>query len=153
MYFRFSKLARFAILFSFALTLAAMAYHGVNLRRMVETNRLIFAEMERTGSSREIAIDSLEKQGVTLYIGGEFSALTGIVLGPLALFLLYQYSRGNSFFYAMAASFFCLLTSFVGGLLLFYVIFSGKSERAVKPGEREYRSQWEKYISEKAKKA
>ena len=100
---------------------------------------------------RETAIRFLEDDGVKLLLGGEFETLTGIVLGPMALFSLYYFSKENSFFFAMAASFFCLLTTFISGLLLFYIILSGKSEISVKIGERTFNNQWERYISKKSR--
>jgi len=151
MYYRFSGLARFTILFSFLLTASALIIHGYNLCRMIETNQMIFEEMARENVLRVTAIDYLERRGVNLFLDGELTTLTGIIFGLLALFCLYMFARDNSFFFAIAAAFFCLITTLISGLLLFFVIFSGKSEKSVGSGKRTFNSDWEKYISEKSR--
>jgi len=133
------------------LTASSLIVHGYNLYRIIETNRMIFDEMDRENVLRETAIDYLEKRGTDLFLGGEFATLVGLFFGLPALFSLYMFSKENSFFFAIAASFLCLVTTFISGLLLFYVIFSGKSERYVAVGDRIFNSEWEKYISEKSR--
>ncbi len=150
MYYKFSRLAKFTIVFTMILNTAVILLHSFNTYRMIESNKLIIAKMEELNVLRDTAIRYLQREGHDLFVGGEFATLAGIVLGLLALFSLYKFAQDNSFFFAIAASFFCLLTTFVGGLLLFYVIFSGKSEVAIESEERTYRSQWEQFISRKS---
>ena len=150
MYHKFSKLAKFSIIFSIVLTSSVIIYHGYNVHRMIQTNRLIFDKMEEKKVLRETAIQYLENEGAELFLGDEFLTIAGIILGILALFSLYKYSMENGFFFAIAASFLCLFTTFISGLLLFFVIFSGKSEIQVESGERTFKTAWERFINKKS---
>lgn len=151
MYYKFSRLAKFAIIFSITLTALVVLLHAYNIHRYIETNNLIFDKMDEMNVLRETAIRYLENEGIELLIGGEFSAAAGIIFGILTLFSLYKYSKENSFAFAIISSFLCLLTSFISGLLLFYVILSGKSEIPVEIDEREFKNQWESFISQKSR--
>jgi hypothetical protein len=150
MYYRFSKLSRFSIVLNLVLTVVVLLIHSFNIYRIIDSNKLIYAKMEEMNVLRETAIRYLEREGYNLFVGGEFATFAGVALGFLALFSLYKYAKDNSSFFAFAASFLCLVTSFVGGLLLFYTILSGKSERAVDSGARHYRNEWERFISRRS---
>jgi len=118
--------------------------------RINETNDKIIAVMEEKSYARESAIRLLERQGEELYLGGEFSTYVGMISSITSIFLLYNFARQNDFMWAFSSAFFCFLTSFFGGLLLFYIIFTGKSERKTRKKSVSLKTDWERSIHDKS---
>lgn len=124
--------------------------HGYNIHRLNESNEIINNLMEEEQVIRVTAIRMLERDGVELFIDEEMTTYFGIAVSSLTLFLLYKYAKNNGFFFGFFAALFSLLTSFIGGLLLFYVMFSDKSERSGKSDSRSLKNEWEKFIHNKS---
>lgn len=153
MNYKLSKLARAIIIFNVALTLIVASFHGYNVTRINETNNKIQAFMAEKQVIRVTAIRMLEREGVELFLGDEFITFAGLFLCLLTLFLLYRYAKTDGFFYGFFAAFFGLLATFIGGLMLFYVILSGKSETGENKQEFTIKKDdWEKYIFKKSQK-
>lgn len=151
MYYKFTKLARFAIVFSVVLTLVALVFHVVNIGKIIESNKLIYAKIEEAQVARDTAIRYLQEEGRDLFVGNEFITISGAILCVLALFSLTRFAKDNGFFFAIASSFLCLITTLVSGLLLFFLLFTDRNEKESDKRERHYQNSWERYISEKSK--
>jgi len=147
---RLSKLMRTVIILNVVITFIAIAIHGYHMYWSYESNNQIVRVMEEKQVIRETAIRILEKEGVELFIPQGMSYYFGIFISLLTLFLLYVYSQTNGFFAGFFAAFCAVFTSFIGGFLLFYVFFSGKSERI--PGNSDYsiKNKWQTYIHKKS---
>lgn len=150
MYYRLSKLAKAIIIVNIVLTLTVAIIHGYNSHRIEVSNEKINEVMDEKKVIRDTAIRILENEGEELFIDQEFTTYFGMFISILTLILLYKYAKGNEFFFAFSAALCSLLTSFVGGLLLFYVILSGKSEINGKREGFSLNDEWEKYIHQKS---
>lgn len=148
--YRFSKFAKRIIYFNALLTLFIGAFHCYNVYRMKVSNDKILAAMEASNVTRDTAIRMLERAGESLFINKELTTYFGIIVSIATLVLLYQFAKNNGFFFAISAAFCSMFTSLIGGLLLFYLIFSGKSEVAREKGQRKAGNSWESYIHEKS---
>ncbi|MBM7613862.1 hypothetical protein [Alkaliphilus hydrothermalis] len=149
MYYRFSKFAKTIIIVNVVLTLAVALIHGYNIHRIKESNEKIFNVMQEKKVIRDTAIRMLENEGEELFINQEFTTYFGMCVSIFTLLLLYKYAKSNGFFFGFLVAISSLFTSFVGGLLLFYLILSGKSEIAGKKERFTYKNDWEKYIHKK----
>ncbi|XMB67518.1 hypothetical protein RI065_03060 [Mycoplasmatota bacterium zrk1] len=146
MNYRFSKVGRVVIIINIILTLMATVIHGFNIYRIEVTENKISAVMEEYNVLREEAIDILIEDGENLYLGSAFVALTGFTLSILAQFIYYKYAKENEFFSGFFSCIFGLITNYVGGILLFYILFSGKSEGLIERKEFNPKNKWEKFI-------
>ncbi len=108
--------------------------------------------MEENKIIRDTAIRMLEKEGVDLYLPTGLAYTYGITISIATLIVLYIYSRSNSFLTGFLAAFFAIFTTYRGGLLLFYVFFSGKSETIPQQNKLFIRNNWEKYIHDRSLK-
>lgn len=148
--YRLSKLAKTIIIINIVLTIAIAIIHGYNIHRIEVTQEKILTVMEEMKVNRDEAIEILEHEGEELFIHKELTTYFGIFSSILTLFLLYKFSKGNGFFFAFAAAFCSLVTSFVGGLLLFYVILSEKGEIKGRKQRFSLKDEWERFIHKKA---
>lgn len=152
MHCRFSKLAKAIIIINVLLTISGAIINGYNVYRIEETNTKIVKFMEENKVIRATAIRMLEKDGEELFINTGSTAYIGVFLSILTLFLLIKYSKYNGFFFGFSAAICGVFTTFVGGLLLFYVILSGKSEIGGKRKRYSLKDEWEEYINERSNK-
>lgn len=150
MYYRFSKLAKAIIIINVVLTLAVAVIHGYNIHRINVSNQKIVKVMQENKVIRDTAIRMLEREGEELFIDKELTTYFGMFFSILTLFLLYKFTKDNGFFFGISAAFTSVFTSLIGGFLLFYVIFSGKSEIGGKRQGYSFKDEWEKFIHKKA---
>lgn len=151
MYHRFSKLAKIAILINAVLLVIALIINSYNMYRIIDTNNKIVNMMEERQVIRSTAISYLEDEGVDLFVGRGMSAYFGLTMTFLSMFLLYKYSQDNSAFLGFAAAFSSVFTTFIGGFILFYVIFTGKDEVKASANSFSFRNAWEEFIHNSAK--
>ncbi|MCH4889458.1 hypothetical protein EZV73_17895 [Acidaminobacter sp. JC074] len=147
---RLSNKMRRIIIFNLIITLIAIAIHGYFLYRIIDTNNQIVSVMQERQVIRETAIRVLEKDGANLFFGRGMSAIFGMFISLLTLLLLYVYSQTNGFFAGFFAAFCGIFTTFIGGLALFYVLFSGKSERRLEERPLTFKNKWQSFIHEKS---
>ena len=143
---KLSKLSKIVIIINIILAIIIGSIHSYNLYRIKETNDIIFEMMEEKQIIRKSAIYLLEKEGVDLFLGQELTTFFGFFASVLSIFLLYKFSKTNSFFYGFSAAFTGVFTSFIGGFLLFYVMFSGKGETYTTSSRVSFKDEWEKFI-------
>jgi hypothetical protein len=151
-YYNFSKSAKWIIAFNIVITLAVLALHFYNVYRISETNAAIAEWMAKTNETRKSAIYSLEREGVELFLNQEMSTYWGIFMCLLTLGLSYVFARYNGFFVGFSLATASTLSSLVGGLLLFLVLLSGKSETEVRKRKREFKDTWEEFVHHKSLK-
>ncbi len=149
MYYKFSKMAKTIIIINVILTLIVGSVHVYNAHRLKESNEIILNYMEEHQVIKNTAIRLLENDGVELFINYELTTYFGIVMTVLTLFMLYKFGKNNGFFFGFFAAVFSVFTSLIGGLLLFYLMFSGKSEVKGNSGAYSLRNEWEKFIHSK----
>ena len=149
MNYRLSKLARIIIIINIVLTLTIAIIHIYNVHRIEVTNEKIYKVMDEKKVVRDTAIRILEKEGEKLFINQEIFTYFGLFVSILTLILLYKFAKSNGFFFGFFAALSSFITSFVGGLLLFYVIFSEKSEINRKRKGYSLKDEWERYIHKK----
>lgn len=147
---RLSKLMRTIIILNVVITLIAFAIHGYYMYRAIESNNQIVRVMQEKQVIRETAIRMLEKEGVELHIGDGVTTTFGIFMSIATLVLLYIYSQTNGFFAGFFAGLCAVLTTYIGGFLLFYVFLSGKSERIRRNSRYSIKNKWQKYFQEKS---
>lgn len=152
MNYKLSKIARTIIIINLILTIIVAGYHGYNAYRLKVSEEIIQQEMREAKVIKDTAIRRLERRGVELFINEEFTTYFGLIISALTLFATYKYARHNSFTFGFFSAFTSLFTSFFGGLLLFYLFFSGKSESDNKSGTNECQDDWEEFIREKSYK-
>lgn len=146
---RLSKLAKIIIILNIVFTLIIGTVHGYNNHRINETNDKIYQVMDEKDISRYAAIEFLEAEGEELFIGGEFSVYYGFFMTFASLILLYSFAKYNGFLLGFFTAGVCLFTSFVGGILLFYVILSEKSQIYGKSNAYSLNTEWERSIHRK----
>ncbi|KAB3527694.1 hypothetical protein [Alkaliphilus serpentinus] len=152
MYYKLSKLAKTIIIINILLTIIVGIFHGYNVYRLHESHERILEVMEERKVIRETAIRMLQKEGEEVFIEHGMTSYFGVFMSTLTLFLLYKYAKESKFSFAFSAAFSSLLTSYIGGLLLFFVIFSGKSEiNGIGKGSS-VKDEWEKYIHKRGYK-
>ncbi|MBI9011221.1 MAG: hypothetical protein JEZ08_03255 [Clostridiales bacterium] len=150
MYYKFSKSAKAIIILNVVLCLVIGIMHSYNVHRLNESNEIIYNYMEENNVIKETAIRLLEKDGVELFVGKEFTTYFGVLVSFLSLILLYVYGKHNGFIVGFFAAFFCVFTSLIGGMLLFYIMFSGKSETTQYRQVTSIKNEWEKFIHNKS---
>jgi len=148
---RLSKLAKIIIILNIVFTLTIGIVHGYNVHRINETNDKIYQVMDERDISRHAAIEFLEAEGEELYIGGEFGVYFGVFMTFVSLVLLYSFAKYNGFFLGFFTAGACFFTTFIGGILLFYVILSEKSQVYGKSDAYSLNTEWEKSIHKKVK--
>ncbi len=156
-YYKYSKMTRRVIVFNAVLTLIIGLVHCYNVYRIEETTRIINEYRELHHVTRDTAIDRLTEAGVSLFIGNEFATYFGIVMTIVALILLYNFKSNNGFFITMTTAISCFLANIIGGILLFYLIFSHRlesftSEQMANSTVNREKSDWEGFISNRAGK-
>lgn len=145
MHSKLSKTMKKAIIFSVILTFMAMAIHGYNLHRTLETHKMITEVMQEKQVIRDTAIRILEKEGHVLY--KDFSsAIFSMCICVASLIVIYLYSQNNGFFLGFFAAFFAVFSTYFGGMLLFYIFLSGKSEKTSTTVESTDESEWQSYL-------
>lgn len=150
MYYKFSKLAKTIIIINLVLTLSVGIIHGYNIHRLNESNEIINEVMEEKQVIRLTAIRILESEGEELFIDKEMTTYFGVFVSILTLYLLYKFSKSNGFFFGFFAAFCGIFTSLIGGLLLFYLLFSEKSEVNGKRERHSIKNEWEEFIHKKS---
>lgn len=145
-----SKLARIIIVISVVCALAMLTFHSYNIYRIIDTEKKIEAVMQERNVVKPSAIIILENQGVELYLGKEFTAYAGFCVSLFGLFTLYLYTKNDGFFVGFLTAFTNIFASGIGGLLLFYVILSGKSISRRQAQKVEPKNDWEKFIRKNA---
>ena len=150
MYYKFSKSAKAIIILNVILAIVIGGIHGYNVHRLNESNEIINTYMEENKVIKNTAIRLLEKDGVELFYGKEFTTYFGVLVSFLSLILLYFYAKNNGFFVGFFAAFFGAFTSLIGGMLLFYIMFSGKSETSQYRQVTSIKNEWEKFIHTKS---
>ncbi len=150
MYYKFSKFAKTIIIINVVITIMIGIMHGYNAHRINETNEMINNFMEEEQVLRVTAIRLLENEGAKLFLNQELTTYFGIFVTFLTLLLLYKFAKHNGFFFGFFAAFSSMFTSLIGGLLLFYLLFSGKSETDGKKGGYSFKDEWEEFIHKKS---
>lgn len=151
-YFNFSKPAKWIVTINVIITLAVLALHFYNVYRISETNAVIAEWMARTNETRRSAIHSLQREGVELFLNPVPTIFLGIFVCFLTLGLSYSFARYNGFFVGFFLATTSTISSLVGGLLLFLVLLSGKSETEGPKRKREFKDTWEEFIHHKSLK-
>ncbi len=147
---RFTKMAKVIIIINLIITLILLGTHGYNIHRINETTEIIVQYMGDHNVSRDTAVRELIESGEELFIGNEFAVYFGMTVTAITLAMLLLFTRFNGFFLGFFTAVCCLFTSFIGGLLLFYVILSGKSQRDIDPNKFSLRNDWEKFVHKRA---
>jgi len=150
MYYKFSKMAKAIIILNVVLSIVIGTMHVYNVHRLNESNEIIHAYMEENNVIKSTAIRLLEKDGADLFYDREFTTYFGVLVSFLSLFLLYKYSKENGFFFGFFAAFFGVFTSLIGGMLLFYIMLSGRSETTKYKKVTSIKNEWEKFIHNKS---
>ncbi|MCH4887780.1 hypothetical protein EZV73_09355 [Acidaminobacter sp. JC074] len=150
MHIKLTKMAKRIIVFNLIITLILVGMHLYNLHRINETTEMIMLYMEENDVSRDTAILELTHAGEELFIGGEFGVYYGLTISGIAIAMLIVFSKKNGFFLGFFTAIVCTFTTFIGGLLLFYVILSGKSQIDIDPNKFSLRNDWEKFIHTRA---
>lgn len=156
MYYKFTKLTKTIIIFNIVLTILIGLTHGYNVHRLKASNERINEYMVEEKVFRPTAIRRLRDDGENLFIDKEFTTFFGVIVSILSLILLLKYAKHNGFMLGFFAAFFCVFTSLLGGMLLFYILFSGKSEIHGKVLSNKKRQKsslkggWEEYIHDKS---
>lgn len=153
MHFRLSKFGRAVIIINIVLSIIMIGFNSYNVHRLKESNAMIQAVAEEHQVARDTAIRWLKRDGVDLFIDQEFPTFSGIFLSVMTLFLIYVYSRSNGFYVGFFAAFCALFSSFIGGALLFYALFSGRTENHHVETEYTPTSEWEKYFDSQNNKS
>lgn len=146
MHYRLSKSAKLIIIINIILSLFALGLYGYNIHRINVTYEKITSVIDERGVIRETAIMILEEQGEELFLGNELQTHMGFGISVLSLFFLYRYSVTNTFYNGFAACTFALLSNVIGGIALFYIFLSGKSEDYSKKSTFELKDNWERFI-------
>ncbi len=149
MHYKFSKFARKVIVFNVILTALVFLVHCYNLNSIMQTNAKIHQVIDERMVSREEAIDYLLERGEDLFLGDEFYTLFGILSSCAALLFSYLFARSYNYIHGSVAALTSLLTTFFGGLLLFYLMFSGKAgdvNYADNIADRAPKSDWETFL-------
>lgn len=128
MYFRFSKLSKIVIIINVILSIVLSLFYAYVFVKSVETTFVIENFMEDHNVIREVAIELLSEQGERLFIGTLLASYAGFIFSTAAVVTLIWYGRTNSFMAGFFSAALSMLTTFVGGLVLFAVFFSNKRE-------------------------
>ncbi len=126
MHYKFSKLAKKMIILNLVLTLVVLAIHVYNFTQIEKTNNKIHQVMVEKQVNRDTAIWLLEKADAELFLGDELFTLFGMVSSAAVFLFSYFFAKNFNHLAGFGAATSSLLTSFIGGLLLFYLLFSGK---------------------------
>ncbi len=156
MHYKFSKLAKKIIILNLVLTLVVLAIHVYNFNLIKQTNNKIHQVMIEKQVNRETAIWLLEKDGAELFLGDELFTLFGMISSAAVFLFSYFFAKNFNHLAGFGAAISSLLTSFVGGLLLFYLLFSGKIGIAQKQREavsNNSKGNFENWLSDRNKKA
>lgn len=150
MYYRFSKLSKTVIIINIILSIILIAYHSVNVVKSVESYKLVEEYQLEYKVDFETAVKELTEQGETLLIGALYFSIVYIVYCIIAILLLRRYAMKNGFAAGFIAAIMCLFSSFIGGLMMFYVFFS--SRREVSHRSRPYMGydKWTRFIHKRA---
>lgn len=154
MYYRFSKLAKAMIIINVAFTIFIFSIHCYNAYKIKVTNEAIEEVMNEERVIRETAIRILQERDVKLFLDREMETYFGIFMSILTVFMLYKYARYNGFVVGFFAAICCLFTSFFGGMLMFYLILSGKSESiggSKKQKDLISKDAWEQFVHQRSK--
>jgi hypothetical protein len=150
MYYKFSRLAKGLILFNVFITILVLMFHFYNVHRINDTQAQIVEKMQEQGVTRKTAIYMLQHEGVELYLNKEFGTYFGICASMLTLLLSYKFGKHNGFMYGIGLGLASTLTTLVGGVLLFGLLFSGKSETDNRKIKINQKDSWEDYIHRKS---
>lgn len=146
---KLSKLMKNIIILNVILALIILGIHSYNVFRIEETNNTLVSYMEEHGVIKSTAIYRLEREGVDLFLDKELTTYFGVSISLLSLISLYKFGKHNGFIKGFFAATCCFFTSFIGGLLMFYIILSGKSQISSverHPQKFTFKNEWEKYI-------
>jgi len=135
MHYRLTKFARNVIIINVVLAVIIGAFHGYNVYRIENTENIIEAKMEEAGTFRIAAIKLLEREGVDLFLGFELETYGGLILSFTTIILMMRFYKSNGFILGFIAGFCAMFTSFIGGILMFYALFSGKSQTSIRVGK------------------
>lgn len=145
-----SKFAKFILIINVIFTILIFAMHVYSVHRMNESYQIIDELREERSISRDTAIRILEKEGVDIYIEREFTHFFGVFVSFMNLILCFQFYRNYGLFIGFATAFTSMFTSFIGGLLIFYLIFSGRVEVRGKSSGFNFKDEWEHFIHKKS---
>ncbi len=126
MYSRFSKAGKIIVLINIILTVGMLGFHSYNMVRMKKTEQKINNYMEQNKVIKETAIRELKKNGEDLFLGDEFFTLFGFICSVASLILSFVFIKNGGGVIAVILAVTSLLTSLVGGLLILYMLFTGK---------------------------
>ncbi len=152
MYHRFSNLTKKVIVFNIIISILISGFHMYNAYKLSESNKVIQAYMSENNVLRNTAIKRLKNDGVELVHDKEMATYFGICMCFLAILTLYKFSQSNEFFVGFFSGIFLLLSSLIGGFLIFYLLFSGKTEKSVNLKKLSIRNEWEEFIHKRSLK-
>lgn len=152
MYYKFSKLAKAIIIINVLLTIAFLLMHSYNIYRINETAKIISEWMAQNNETWQSSIYTLQRNGVELFINREFATYFGVFITTLTLILSYKFAKHNSFFVGLFLIITSMLSSVVGGVLLLFLIFSGKSETEKNKKTNNIKDAWEEFVHQEAAK-
>lgn len=150
MYHRFSKTAKVIISINLVITILLLCMHSYLLVVNHQANQMVYEYMAEKNVPRKSAIRLMAREGIEPELGYGMFASFGMVFTLLSLFFLFLYTRNNSFYLGFMAAVCTLLASLIGGFLMFYLIFSGKTEDYSKRERKNKDDPWGNYIYEKS---
>ncbi len=160
MHWKFSSMAKKILLANIILSLLVLGIHIYNINQIRQTSLAIHQEIDNqlaiTGEriSRRRAIEILQKSGANLFLGDEFFTFFGTLMSITTIGFTYFFSRNYNFNVGMAAALFSLLATFIGGFLMFYLLFSDKTGAdlaGVNLTRDRPKSDWETFIHNRSK--
>lgn len=144
-----SRLMKTAIIINIFLILIASSIHAVKIYEIYDTNAKIVALTEEHNFTRDTAIRMLQDQGVEIDMNFS-SAIFSFCICIAAIFASVFYYRNPGFLSGFLACFFGVFATYVGGFILFYLFFSGRSEKRFKDNRFSGGSGWQRYLHERA---
>ncbi len=154
MHYKFSKFAKNIIVICLLLSALALAVGIYNGYRVKSTSEQIHQVMTEEKVNREMAIMILTDRQVDLFLGDEFYVFFGMIAALAALVFLTLFARTYNYVFGLSAGLFCLLSTFVGGLLIFYLLFSKKMGNALAADQlsgQRVKDDWETWVQNRSK--
>lgn len=126
--YKLTGLAKKVIILNIVLSFVIGAFHIYNFSRVSESNQLISQYLDEHNVTQGTAIRQLKREGVEIVTDSESSAV-GILMCLASIVFVIIFSKKNTFAFGLLAGMMCTFASVIGGFALFYVLFSGKSQR------------------------
>lgn len=146
-----SKLAIYIAIANIILSLGVMVWHGTTIQKSRETHLKIITVMDEKNVTRSSAIKILEENGEELFLDPDVHAYIGFLISILAIALIGIFLRSGRFYVGILGSAAGVFSTVIGGVLLFYVLFSGKYELERSGLPYKPSDNWGKYLNKRSK--